>query len=363
MDNNYYDLYQKYYSEELSSLINELEDLRKTDFQKFIKFAILFFLISVIAIFILHLILKSTFFTVIFIIADIFLFKFLKQKFNKAFTTKIKKEKIRNLIKNFGEIEWYGKSSYSKYLDNLNKSGLFPDFGEVNIDDEFYGTYNGVDFVCSEVKLIEVAKTNRSDSVRGTVFKGVILKFKTNKYTKDKVIISSKNSFVQKEDGLRNLTDVFAAAALIFVILFISAGLAILNIYLGVGFVVLGVVLCIIALKNNMKHVEKVVLEDPKFMEKYKLYSTDQVEARYLITTAFMERFYNLKTAFGAKEVKCSFVEEYLIIAISSEIDLFEIGDLFKSFNDKQCIKQFFEQLQAIHNMIDYFKLDEKTGL
>ena len=43
MDNNYYDLYQKYYSEELSSLINELEDLRKTDFQKFIKFAILFF--------------------------------------------------------------------------------------------------------------------------------------------------------------------------------------------------------------------------------------------------------------------------------------------------------------------------------
>ena len=63
------------------------------------------------------------------------------------------------------------------------------------------------------------------------------------------------------------------------------------------------------------------------------------------------------------KEVKCSFVEEYLIIAISSEIDFFEIGDLFKSFNDKQCIKQFFEQLQAIHNMIDYFKLDEKTGL
>ena len=114
MDNNYYDLYQKYYSEELSSLINELEDLRKTDFQKFIKFAVLFFLISVIAIFILHLILKSTFFTVIFIIADIFLFKFLKQTFNKAFTTKIKKDKIRNLIKNFGEIEWDKNISYSK---------------------------------------------------------------------------------------------------------------------------------------------------------------------------------------------------------------------------------------------------------
>ena len=123
------------------------------------------------------------------------------------------------------------------------------------------------------------------------------------------------------------------------------------------------VFLCIKGLNNYGDRLEKVVLEDPNFMNKFKLYSSDQVEARYFVTTAFMERFYNLKTVFGAKGIKCSFLDDRLLIAIENNKDFFEIGSLFKSFHDKESIKQFFMELESIYSMIDYFKLDEKTGL
>ena len=50
-------------------------------------------------------------------------------------------------------------------------------------------------------------------------------------------------------------------------------------------------------------------------------------------------------------------------IIVGSYKDFFEIGNLFKSFNDKECAKQFFTEIQAIYDMIDYFKLDEKIKL
>lgn len=72
---------------------------------------------------------------------------------------------------------------------------------------------------------------------------------------------------------------------------------------------------------------------------------------------------YIIKTAFRAKDIKCSFYNNNLMIALSTNKNLFEVGSLFKSIKDKNCIKQFFIELQSVYDMIDYFKLNEKTGL
>ena len=109
--------------------------------------------------------------------------------------------------------------------------------------------------------------------------------------------------------------------------------------------------------------MKSVKLEDPVFSKKYKVYSSDQVESRYLLTPAFMERLNNIKTAFGVRKIKCSFYNDKLMFAISTNKNVFEIGSLFTSMESPKQFERFFNELASILMMIDYFKLDEKTGM
>ena len=104
-------------------------------------------------------------------------------------------------------------------------------------------------------------------------------------------------------------------------------------------------------------------MEDPEFSKKYKAYSSDQIEGRYLITPAFMEQFKNIQTAFGTNKVKCSFYGNSLMFAISTNKNLFEIGNLFYNLNNPKQMEIFFNELTSIFMLVDYFKLNEKTGL
>ena len=51
------------------------------------------------------------------------------------------------------------------------------------------------------------------------------------------------------------------------------------------------------------------------------------------------------------------------MIAITTSKNLFEIGSLFTSFNESKKIKQFYYEINSILQMVEYFKLDEKTGI
>ena len=81
--------------------------------------------------------------------------------------------------------------------------------------------------------------------------------------------------------------------------------------------------------KKYEKPLDKVNLEDPMFSKKFDVYSSDQIEARFWVTPAFMERFQNLTTAFGTKKAKCSFYDgDKIMFAISTDKNLFEIGNI-----------------------------------
>ena len=116
---------------------------------------------------------------------------------------------------------------------------------------------------------------------------------------------------------------------------------------------------------RNVKQekLDKITLEDPVFDKKFDVYSSDEVESRYLITTAFMERFNNLNTSFGAKKAKCSFFDENIMFAISTNKNLFEIGNLFQRLDDPNRITEFFNEVASILTLVDYFKLDENIKL
>ena len=127
----------------------------------------------------------------------------------------------------------------------------------------------------------------------------------------------------------------------------------------------IGVILYLIFHSKTRKEPlrEKLILEDVDFNSQYSVYSEDQIEGRYIVTSSFMERFLNLKTAFKTKQIKCSFYDNKIMFAISTLKDCFEIGSLFKPLTDTKSIEKFFNEIISIYLIIDNFKLDEQNGL
>ncbi len=130
---------------------------------------------------------------------------------------------------------------------------------------------------------------------------------------------------------------------------------------------------------ENSIGLERVELEDVDFMENRVVYSSDQIEARYLLTTAFMERLNNITSVFS-EVVGRNIVKRYhkdlvpdnlFVIFDSSEIYLF-IPTTFDFFDldlgesllkDPERYYNIYKQLGSVLVMVDYFKLDMKLGL
>ena len=72
----------------------------------------------------------------------------------------------------------------------------------------------------------------------------------------------------------------------------------------------------------NFKEEEEVFLEDPRFTDEFIVYSTDQVEARYVLTSSLMERIVALKEKFN-QPILLSFQNQQMFLAVKNENGLF----------------------------------------
>ena len=228
-----------------------------------------------------------------------------------------------------------------------------------------------------KLKLKRFEFFNRLWSFSIPVFKGVIVSFDFNKAIKNRKIVSTKGDWTSKN---KKLYAIIVSLLTIIVSLMNFFGnsndrykkqnesdysfVALIIIIIPALLVALPfVVIKVLKDKNTDEPLNKIKLEDTKFEKRFNVYSSDEVEARFLVTPAFMDRFYNLKTAFGAKKIKCSFSNEQLIVAIYTNKNLFEIGGLFRPLGDIRSINRFYKEITSIIKMVEYFKLNEKIYL
>ena len=111
------------------------------------------------------------------------------------------------------------------------------------------------------------------------------------------------------------------------------------------------------------KALKYVNLEDLEFEKDYNVYSNDQIEARYVLTTAFMERFKNIKLAFRASKIEASISEQGILIAISTNRDLFKVGKLWRPVADYKQFKTLADEFASILELIDTLKLEQNIGM
>lgn len=279
---------------------------------------------------------------------------FIINRYNKNFKLYLKKACLQKVLTRLGSIKWQiGKSIITK--TQRTKSMLLPDYHYFKNDDTFTGEYKGVVYSIAETELFYRRHHYRGDT---KIYHGVLINFAANKKIKAKTIVTSKGDM-----NIMNNAPLLGAIIALSVFV-ISAGpyaiLMIIAILFG-----LSIAFAVLSLfhKEPFEKLNKIVLEDPVFNRKYTAYSSDEVEGRYLLTTGFMERFNKVRTAFGVNNIKCSFYDNDFMIAIKTRKDLFELGSLFTSLKNPKYIRKFMDEYISIISLIDYFKLDEKTGL
>lgn len=97
---------------------------------------------------------------------------------------------------------------------------------------------------------------------------------------------------------------------------------------------------------------ERVKLEDPVFEKAFEVYSTDQIEARYLLTPDFMERLIGLERTFKGRQVRCAFAGGQMLLACEGK-DLLEPGSMQRKMDDLGRVREILEDFAAIFLLID----------
>lgn len=323
-------LYRTYY-EKIFPLIEDIEIYRRELCNQLIWRSVLFSSIfSVLLGMIVYFQERNVIYASSLVIVSMIVFltaNFLNAPQKKLFSAKLKDKFFYTVIKSFTQIDLWQKNRKESEIipyNELIESGLFSDFTYSKNDDEFRGVYKGVQSAVSEREcFFQTPMTEPS-----IVFKGLIIKFKSNKRIAQRTIIASK-----RKSPIKFLL------AFIVTVLCLSFRLGIENI---LNSVVAGVVVAPVL---------------------YFTTSEDEVEARYLLTPTFIEKFLKLKKVMKADTVKCSFYNNSIMIAVRSEKDFFELGSLFKNVSDLSTIENFYRDISIIFELIEYFKLDVKIGL
>lgn len=223
---------------------------------------------------------------------------------------KAKDSVMPEFIKYFGNFHY----EYQHYIDNmtLNKSLLFGEYNHHQGDDFFAGSYQNVGMIISEEKLQKIESREKGVNIKD-VFSGIIILLAMNKNF-------SGQTVVLKDKGI-------------------------LNIF------------------NGVMGLQRVVLEDSVFEKEFEVFATDQLEARYLLTTAFMERMLKVREAYKSNKIQFGFFDNYLLIAINTKKNMFETTSLFRSCTNRKMIDETFEQFTSIMAIIDILKLNQRTGM
>lgn len=263
--------------------------------------------------------------------------------FKKPLKTKI----ISKVISLYGNLYLTNQKNLIR-LSDIHNFGLFPRSKKMVEDDVIIGNYKNTNIVISECKLSHIIRSGKKTRTE-IDFSGLIVKLTMNKKFSGLTVVGMADD-ITPPSGCKN-----------------------------------------------------VELESVEFMKNRKVYSSDQIEARYLLTPTFMERLDNLGKHFfvsmtqniateqGAAvdmnksmqllkssnsmianfaismldkmlRVSAVFVDGSIYLFIPLSMDFFEVS-IEKSFLDPAQYYTIYLQINSILEIIEYFKLDQKLGL
>lgn len=232
------------------------------------------------------------------------------------YTDNLKQEVYPKIFTYFGDD--YGWSESCPWsVSELKDSAIVPSYDRASTEDHVKGSYRAVSVEMVEVLLENESRDKDGKTTYTTVFDGVYFVLCPRKRFSGKTIVTRDYGFIgNKLSGL-----------------FKGGGL------------------------------ETVRLEDPEFEKKFEVYSTDQIEARRLLTTSFMQRLLDLCKVMGSRDIACSFFEQKLLITVATSHNYLAPPSAFRPVNFEDDFQKVVKEMQIIFDIIDTLKLDMDIGL
>lgn len=269
------------------------------------------------------------------------------------------KRLVMNKILSFFGTFQYGESQAIS-SSTIKTSGLFGNFNNQTIDDNFNGTYKDTRITVSEQKLANITGSGKNRR-KVTLFKGVLILLDMQKKSATKTTI--------KEKAFKPfcLLQNWSMCLIILTYTFVSVCLIQsyrpqpdtpwytqweFNITLAV-ITIMGASLFFSNKKTKAKKMQQVTLEDVVFDKHWKVQSTDQIEARYILTPALMERMLEIKRLFHGKAIEFSFWNNKCLIAVHTTKDMFETTSLFTPALSYHKVQEVISQFYSIFSTVD----------
>ena len=101
---------------------------------------------------------------------------------------------------------------------------------------------------------------------------------------------------------------------------------------------------------KSESHLKHVGLISPNFNARFDVFSTDQVEARVLLTPTFILQLHELEAAFEGKNLQFAFMQGRAFIVLETH-DHFEITSLSKSLLDRSRFERLRSEINAIYHL------------
>ncbi|PKG72847.1 Galanin [Shewanella sp. GutCb] len=230
----------------------------------------------------------------------------------KHYKQDVKQRVYPQIFKYFGS-DFIFSRDHQMSLTGLKSSKILPHYDGANFDDYVQGTYKGVEIALNELHLTKQVQRDKStDTV--SVFKGLMIELSSHKAFQGHTVV------VKNRGGLMNF------------------------------------------LSGSFKGLDRVKLEDPIFEKQFDVFSTDQIEARYLLTVTFMERLQALSSSFDNK-IQCAFYQNRLLIMLESKDNRFEMASIFKGATFEYEFSQINKEMKQLFAIVDVLKLDKSIGL
>lgn len=108
----------------------------------------------------------------------------------------------------------------------------------------------------------------------------------------------------------------------------------------------------------NLGRDQLVKLEDSEFEKLFVVYSTDQIDARYILSTSLMQRIVDFKKRTG-RDIHLSFIGSNIYVAIPYTKSLFE-PRIFSTLLDFEPIAEYFDDLRQAIEIVDDLNLNTR---
>ena len=222
------------------------------------------------------------------------------------------KTKIFPCILNFIGDFHYSPEVSDKALE-YKDNGIIPSFDQENSEDHICGEYKKVSIDLFETHLQKWKGLGRNRR-KETVFNGLIINMRVNNNFIGKTLVRADRGAV------------------------------------GNWF------------SKTFSDFENIKLEDPRFEDLFEVYSSDQLEARCLLTANFMERLLELITIFDDSKIELCFENNSLFLMIPLRKPMFEPGPITEPEDFIDDAQSLLKEIYLIFQIVDTLQLNMKDG-